>query len=191
MGLDHLDSQLGAVRLASETPILAPIVWSQIASTVEAEILRLDERSINRLRASMPIPPERYIEELGSFQAWMDLAATSADDPIVVRAQVMTELYVAFVWLRDSVFRPVAAALGSDSTFATIESFLATGSRRRLRNAVAHGRWCYTPDFDGLDCWDGTPPEHFRIDDVDLHAWQVLSRGTAIAVLLGLTAGEP
>jgi hypothetical protein len=72
-----------------------------------------------------------------------------------------------------------------------VEQFLRTGERRMLRNAVAHGRWCYLPDFGGLECWAEPqrvrPHERFVINGADLGRWQLLSRGTAIAVLLALT----
>ncbi len=140
----------------------------------------------------MLIPPERYVEELTAFQAWMDLAHANAGDPVIVRAQVMTNLYVGFVWLRDSLVRPAAAVMPKPSTLATIEKFLVSGRRRMLRNAIAHGRWCYLPNFSGLECWAepsrGQAHERFEISDADLDAWQLLSRGTAIAALLALTS---
>ena len=88
--------------------------------------------------------------------------------------------------------KPVAAALTDQTAFATVEHFLSSGRRRTLRNAVAHGRWCYLPDFNGLECWvepaRGQPHQRFEVSHTDLDAWQLLSRGTAIAVLLALTA---
>jgi hypothetical protein len=42
-----------------------------------------------------------------------------------------------------------------------------------------------------LECWSepsrGQPHERFEVSDVDLQAWQMLSRGSAIAMLLALT----
>lgn len=142
----------------------------------------------------MLIPPERYVEELTAFQAWMDIAHANAENPVVVRAQVMTELYVAFVWLRDSLMKPTAAAVSEHTAFAALERFLSTGRRRTLRNAIAHGRWCYLHDFSGLECWAqptrDRPHARFEIDQTDLGAWQLLSRGAAIATLLALTEAD-
>jgi hypothetical protein len=56
------------------------------------------------------IPPERYIEELTAFQAWTDIARSHEGNPVMTRAHVMTELSVAFVWLRDSVMKPTVIA---------------------------------------------------------------------------------
>ena len=192
MKLTHLDNQLLAARASTEAPDLPDRVWDCLATTINDEIAGLDETSANQLRLSLLIPPERYLEELTAFQTWMDIARANADNPVIVRAQVMTQLYVAFVWLRDSVMKPAAAAVSDQTAFATIERFLSSGHRRMLRNAIAHGRWCYLPDFKGLECWAEPtrhrPHQHFRISHTDLEAWQLLSRGTAIAALLALTS---
>jgi hypothetical protein len=193
MTFDHLDSQLQFARLASETPALTDGSWSQLATTVHREVASLSEASTNQLRRSVQIPPERYLEELTAFQRWMDFAHANATNPAIVRAQVMTELYVSFLWLQDSLMVPIAAVLPAGSVVSAITTFLGTGACERLREAVVHGRWCYLPDFSGLDCWTriGTDQrfEHFEVGDRDLNAWQLLSRGTAIAALLALTEG--
>lgn len=190
MSLAHLDTQLVEARRATETPELSDHVWQCLATTIREEIASLDETVTSRLRLSVLIPPERYVEELTAFQAWMDIAHANAGNPVIVRAQVMTELYVAFVWLRDSLMKPTATAVSDQSAFATVERFLSSGRRRTLRNAIAHGHWCYLPDFSGLEFWAeptrGQPHERFEISHTDLGAWQLLSRGAAIAVLLAL-----
>ncbi|MDA8400147.1 MAG: hypothetical protein M0008_08895 [Actinomycetota bacterium] len=190
VSLQHLDNQLLAVRAASEAPHLPDDVWRCLATTIHEEITGLDDTLTNRLRLSVLVPPERYAEELAAFQAWMDIAQANANNPAIVRAQVMTELYVAFVWLRDSLMKPIAA-VDDQTTFAAVEHFFSSGRRRTLRNAIAHGRWCYLPNFSGLECWAkpgcGQPHERFEISTADLEAWQLLSRGTAIAALLALT----
>jgi len=194
VSLAHLDNQLLTARAATEAPELSDRVWRCLATTIHEEIASLDETVANQLRLSVLIPPERYVEELTAFQAWMDMAHANADNPVIVRAQVMTELYVAFVWLRDSLMKPTAAVVSDQTAFATVEQFLSSGRRRTLRNAIAHGRWCYLPDFSGLECWAeptrGQPHERFEITRADLGAWQLLSRGAAIAALLALTDTE-
>lgn len=189
MNLSALDRQLLAARDASEAPALSDHVWHSLATTIRDEIAGLGETVTNRLRLHLPIPPERYQEELTAFQSWMDIARANATNPVIVRAQVMTSLYVAFVWLRDSLMQPVATALSDQSAFVQVEVFLRDGPPRRLRNAIAHGHWCYLPDFSGLEYWDGPrhPRQRFQISDIDLEAWQLLSRGAAIAALLALT----
>ncbi len=190
--LPHLDAQLRDARNASEFPDIIEPTWERVATTIYREIAALDEPTIIRLRNTILIPPERYLEEMQAFQSWMAIAHSNSDNPAIVRAQVMTELYVAFVWLRDSMLHPINDALNSKTcTFSIVHRFLSTGVRRRQRNAIAHGRWSYQPDFNGLDCWDGRPPRHFTVTSADVGAWQLLSRGTAIAATLALTDGHP
>lgn len=190
MDLEFLDQQLLEGRRASEVPNLPDAAWNRIATTIAGEVEGLATDAVALLLHSLPVAPERYREELVAFQAWMNLAHDHRDNPVVVRAQVMTQLYVSFVWLRDSVMRPVAAALPPDSVFVTVEDFLRTGQRRLLRNAIAHGRWCYLPDFSGLEYWAeptrGVAPSRYEVSGEDLETWQLLSRGTAIAALLAL-----
>lgn len=190
MRLDHLDRQLLSVRFGSESPALPEHAWAHLATTIYGEVAALDEAATNQLRVELVIPPERYVEELTASQAWMDIAHANPSNAVLVRAQVMTELYVAFVWLRDSVMRPAAQAVSEQAVLVAVEAFLSSGPRRMLRNAVAHGRWCYLPGFTGLECWAepsrGQPHQRFELSQTDLGAWQLLSRGTAIAVLLAL-----
>lgn len=121
-----------------------------------------------------------------AFQSWMDLANANAPNPIVARAQVITQLYVSFVWLRDSLMTPVQSMLPGSTVAAAVE-FLSSAERRHLRNAVAHGRWTYLSDFSGLEYWDGLPLRRLIVLANDLGAWQMLSRATSIAILLALT----
>ncbi len=106
-----LDRQLQKAHLATESPKLSDATWRQLATTIHGEVSSLDDMTTNRLRQSIVIPPERYVEELTAFQAWMDFARSNSGNPPIVRAQVMTELYVAFLWLHDSLILPVANVL--------------------------------------------------------------------------------
>jgi len=189
--LSHLDRQLVDALTGADSPSVPAALRGSLASSIHREIASLDEATTNQLRQALLVPPERFVEEMSAFQAWMDIAHANSGNPIIVRAQVMTELYVAFVWLRDSVLGPAREAVGDRAVLGAVEHFLRTGDRRMLRNEVAHGRWCYLPDFGGLECWAepqrGRPHERFEVNSADLARWQLLSRGTAIAVLLALT----
>lgn len=188
--LQHIDSQIQAVRTARDAPMLSEAAWPRVATDIHNAVVSLESSAKDDLRQALMVPPDRYVEELSAFQGWIEIAHQNRDNPFVVRAQVMTELYVSFVWLKDSVMKPASEFL-LDGTFDAVETFLRTGQRRLLRNAIAHGRWCYLPDFSGLEYWAEPsrhqPHERFEIDQRELGLWQVLSRGTAIAVLLGLT----
>ncbi len=188
--LPHLDGQILGVRDELHGLSLPEQAWSVVASAIHEEVAGLGEEVINRLRVRLAIPPESYLDELSAFQAWMDIAHSNAANPVIVRAQVMTELYVAFVWLRDSLMDPLSEVISPSGVARSAIDFLRTGDRRRLRNAVAHGRWCYLSDFSGLECWDGRPPTRFNIGSDELEAWQLLSRGLSIAVLLAMTDSQ-
>lgn len=182
-----MDLQLREARGASEDPAIDQIAWESLATTIAAEVRTLNEAESNDLRIAMPVPPEKYREEIEAFQAWHAIADGARHNPVVVRALVMTELYVSFVWLRDSLISPTAEVV-DDGVLKEIDRFLRGGNVRKLRNAIAHGRWTYKEDFSGLDCWDGKPSRHFSISQDDYGKWQLLSRGTAIAIILALTA---
>lgn len=190
--LENLDQQLSKAKTATEVPQIPKHLWTCLATTIHNEIASLDEVTANTLRVSIPIPPERYVEEMLAFQSWMDFGRANGNNPVVVRAQVMTELYVAFVWLRDSLVKPCIDHLAEDATLTEIERFFSNGRPRKLRNAIAHGHWYYLPNYDGLEFWAepsrGAPHERIEISQPDLDAWQTLSRGTTIAILLALTA---
>lgn len=161
--LPHLDQQINSSILRVAGLNLGNDVSERLASTIYAEVFELGELVHNRLRRAMAVSPEDYLDEMGAFQRWTDIAHGLGSDPVIVRAHVMTQLYVAFVWLRDSLLDPLAAVLAHDAATSHTIAFLRTGERRRLRNAVAHGRWRYMDDFSGLDCWDGVPATHFAV----------------------------
>lgn len=178
-----LDGQVAAHQL--HLP-LAETTRSALASAMYAEIRSIGEEVHNQLRNEIGIAPEVYLDELTAFQAWMDLAHSNSGNPVVVRAQVVTQLYIGFVWLRDSLLVPLSRSVPAGATTEVVR-FLTTDDRRRLRNAVAHGRWRYSSDFSGLECWDGRPLCQFTVSSAQLAAWQTLSRATLIAALLALT----
>lgn len=186
--LPYLDAQVDGCRRWLRLEF-GRDVERRVPSTVYAEVYALSEADHNRLRAEISIPPERYLDEMTAFQAWMELASGNETNPVVVRAQVITELYVGFVWLRDALLTPLAAAIPA-STTALVVDYLSTDDRRHLRNAVSHGRWTYLPDFSGLEYWDGKPLERSEVSSETLGAWQTLSRATSIAALLALALPE-
>ena len=153
MSFDNLDRQLSAFHWNTDAPAIPPADRPRVATLVHAEVAALPEVRMNQIRQQILIPPERYVEEMTAFQAWTSLSDALGRDPVVVRARVMTELYVSFVWLRDALMAPVAGATPANGTVAVVERFLKSGRRRLLRNAIAHGRWCYLAQFDGLEIW--------------------------------------
>ncbi len=150
MELSHLDKQLAGALVGADSPSVPAALRGSLASSMHREIASLDDVMANQLRQALLVPPERYVEELSAFQAWMGIAHANSGNPVIVRAQVMTELYVAFVWLRDSVLAPAREAVGDGTVLGAVEQFLRTGDRRMLRNAAAHGRWCTSLTSAGL-----------------------------------------
>lgn len=186
--LPFIDRQISEVRSDLQDLRVPLETWEHVASSIHDEVARLDERDVFLLKARLMVAPEDYLLEMAAFQAWMDIAHQNSTNPVVVRAQVMTQLYVGFVWLRDSLLAPVSGVVPAGCVSQHAIEFLSSGDRRRLRNAVAHGRWRYQQDFRSLECWDGQPtPTRFNVQADEFKAWQLLSRGVSIAVLLALT----
>jgi hypothetical protein len=186
----HIDAQMLSARTASEVPHVSDGAWPHLASEIRASVASLGDTGANRIRAALPQPPEDYASELSAFQGWIEVASRFPDDAAVVRARVMTELYVSFVVLRD-LLAAAADAVPVDSPLAEVDRFLTSGRRDDLRRAVASGRWGYRPDFTGLRILhgsdEGDAADDGDVSQADLHAWQTLSRGAAIAVLTALT----
>jgi hypothetical protein len=171
-----------------------------ISSQIYREICALSEDAHNRARAGMTLPPERFLEELGAFQAFEEIVfsqGASAVRPPVVRARMIVLLYVSFVMLRDSLLVTVMNELGEETVGRRVFRFLRKDELRLFRNSVAHGHWDYTEDFSGLVYWAqpsrGAPHQEFLVDEGTLDFWHRLSRAASYAAVLALTdtSGDP
>ena len=187
--MDHLDKQMQkwSTRLRDDLRI-GPPESNQLATTITKEVAALSEDAKQRVKEATPIRPEIRIEELAAFQGWMDLVhATSEPPPVVVRAQVVYQNYICFVYLGDSCFNVLKKELPPGSTAKKCCKFLTDNPVRAFRNAVAHANWRYLPDFSGLEYWarKGAEPtesmERFEVSQHDMNFWQALSRCTAYA----------
>ncbi len=122
----------------------------------------------------------------------MDLVRDSRPHPAVVRAQVITQNYICFVYLGDSCFTVLKKELPSGSTAKKCCKFLTDNPVRAFQNAIAHSNWQYLPDFNGLEFWakKGTDPSEqlsrFEVLQHDLNFWQALARCVAYASYLSL-----
>src|SRR5713101_3556353 len=74
------DSRKLATKIASDVRFLSPDVKAEIA-------------------AASPVALRDRLQELRAFQTWMDMVANSNTSPFVVRAQVLTQNYICFVYL--------------------------------------------------------------------------------------------
>ena len=164
-----------------------------LASTIVNEIRALSPDAKTRVREASPIPLDTRLEELTAFQGWMDSMRNSPKPAAVaVRAQVVYQNYICFVYLGDACFKVLKTELPSGSTTKKICKFLTDNPVRAFRNAVAHANWRYLSDFSGIEFWarKGSDPSdpmvRFEVNQNDLSFWQSLARCTAYAAYLTL-----
>lgn len=140
----ELDNQMHqwSARLRDEVG-LSSLETQQLASVIAGEVLALPTDSKQRVRDASLIPLENRVEELRAFQTWMDLVGQSRPHPAVVRAQVVTQIYICFVYLGEACFRVLRRELPGGSPTKKCCTFLTENPIRALRNAVAHSNWRY------------------------------------------------
>jgi hypothetical protein len=190
----RLDQQMQqwSSRLRDDLRI-GPPESNQLATTITKEVAALAANSKERVKEASKIPLNVRIEELVAFQGWMDLVdAQSELRPVVVRAQVVYQNYLCFVYLGEACFNVLKKELPSESTAKKCCKFLTDNPVRAFRNALAHANWRYLPDFSGLEYWarKGAEPTEpmvrFEVSQQDLSFWQALARCTAHASFLTL-----
>lgn len=164
----------------------------QLATTISAEVASLPDEAKQRIAAASPIPLQDRLDELIAFQSWMDYARKIKGNPSLTRAQVITQIYVCFVYLGESWFKELRKESASGSTTRKCCTFLTDNPVRAFRNSVAHANWRYKSDFSGIEFWakKGSDPNEqlsqFEVSDNDLAFWQTLARCTAYASILSL-----
>jgi hypothetical protein len=192
--MDHLDKQMQqwSARLREDLKI-DPAESNQLGTTITEEVGALADDAKVRVKEASQIPLEVRIEELIAFQGWMDVvSARSGAAPVVVRAQVVYQNYICFIYLGESCFNALKKELSAGSTTKKCCKFLTDNPVRAFRNAVAHANWRYLPDFSGLEYWarKGAEPTEpmvrFEVSRQDLSFWQSLARCTAYASFLTL-----
>lgn len=192
--MDHLDKQMQqwSTRLRDDLRI-GPPESNQLATTITREVAALSDEAKDRAREASQIPLKIRIEELVAFQGWMDhVHARTEPHPVVIRAQVVYQNYICFVYLSESCFNVLKKELPSGSTAKKCCKFLTDNPVRAFRNAVAHANWRYLPDFSGLEYWarQGAEPTEpmvrFEVSQQDLSFWQALARCMAYASFLSL-----
>jgi len=189
--LEYLDAQL--VAHAGELAAIG-LDDRAVPSAVYAEIRSLPESAHNRIRSSMKLAPERFLDELSSFQAFEEIVLADGPalvPPPVMRARLIVLLYTSFVMLRDSMLASVREEVPSESVSRRVFEFLAKDDLRRFRNSIAHGNWDYAADFTGLVYWAepsrGSPHVEYRVDEQTFDFWHRLSRAASYAAVLALT----
>jgi hypothetical protein len=192
--MEHLDKQMHqwSTRLWDDLRI-GPPEGNQLATTITREVAALSDESKKRIGEASQIPLKTRIEELVAFQGWMDFVhATSDPHPVIVRAQVIYQNYICFVYLGESCFNVLKKELPQASTSRKCCKFLTDNPVRAFRNALAHANWRYLADFSGLEYWGrkGAEPTEpmvrFEVLQQDLSFWQAVARCTAYASFLAL-----
>jgi hypothetical protein len=192
-----LDTQL--VRFSNELRDSLGIegeITAKVPTTIAAELRFLPVEAKNKILHATPVDVKDRLSELTAFQAFMDLVAKGPKaQPAVVRAQVVYQNYVCFVYLGEALFKTLTTSTPQGSLTRRCARFLTDNPVRALRNAIAHGNWRYREDFSGLVFWarkgsePSEPPHKFEVGQRELDFWQTLARGVAYAAYLHLVAG--
>lgn len=193
MTWDQMDKQMAvwSERLVSELKI-TEANGRRLATTIAADVRFLPPEAKAEIRSSSPVPLSERLQELQAFQGWMDLARNHASSPFVVRAQVITQNYICFVYLPESCFRILAKTTPRDSTARKCAQFLSDNPVRTFRNSIAHANWTYRADYRAIVYWGrkGSDPkellEKFEVTQEELSYWQSLSRCVAYAAFSNL-----
>jgi len=180
-GWQNLDRQLYPWETKLHNDVgLTTLQDHTVASTISNEISMLDTAARDRLRYSLHIPLESRLEEIIAFQKWMDFSQ-KIKKPEIIRAQVITQNYICFVYLKESWFEELYQVMTPKTVTRLCCAFLLLEPIRRFRNAFAHGNWKYLHDFSGLEIWararnSGKYELRSEVSELDLNFWQMLSR---------------
>jgi hypothetical protein len=164
----------------------------KLATTIASEVRFLPVGAKSAIERASPVALRHRIEELQAFQAWMDDLRGKGITPPIVRAQVITQNYICFVYLPESCFTILRKSAPSGSAVRQCAKFLTDDRVRYFRNALAHANWCYRADFGAITYWarKGSEPNEplskFEVEQSELTFWQALSRCVAYATFTSL-----
>jgi len=190
----RLDEQMAAwsARLVSEVKI-SENDSLKLGTKIASDVRFLPRDAKAEIAGASPVPVRDRLQELQAFQGWMDTVAKTGNvSPVVVRAQVITQNYICFVYLPESCFRILAKSLPSGSVTRQCAKFLSNDRIRAFRNAIAHANWAYRSDFSGITYWArkgadlDVPLSQFEVLQQELTFWQALSRCVAYAAFSNL-----
>jgi hypothetical protein len=194
MTWQQLDEQLAkwSDRLTSAVKITAS-ESRKLATNIALEVRFLPQDAKASIIGASPISLSDRVNELIAFQGWMDIVRRSpSKSSHVVRAQVITQNYICFVYLPESCFRALSKAAPTGSVTRRCAQFLSDNPIRAFRNAIAHANWTYRDDFGALIYWarkgSGVDEvmEKFEVPQDELSFWQALSRCVAYAAFSNL-----
>jgi hypothetical protein len=176
-----------------------PAAALSVATAVMKEVAHLPLSSKVRLKEKSVVPLELRLEEIVAFQMWMDLVRRQPHPPPeMVRAQVIAQNYVCFVYLGEAWFKALREIMPPGTVTRKLCQFLTDNPVRAFRNALAHGNWRYAGDYGSLIYWArkgselSEPLVEFSVEAVDLDFWQSAARCTAYSSFLSmLELGPP
>lgn len=168
----------------------------RLATTIRNEVSGLPEDVKIQIvqSAGTTISLRDRLDELDAFQRWMDGANSIASrlPPEVVRAQVITQNYICFVYLGEACFKELRKCLPSGSTSKKCCKFLTDNPVRAFRNALSHSNWRHVKNSPSIEFWarksddKNEPLSHFEVSQKQLDFWQSLARCTGYVAFLSL-----
>lgn len=192
--MKRLDDQLVKWKYKLIRDVKVPSdTCDKISTTIELEIDRLTNEDRLKLTDASPVDLKTRIEELQAFQIMMDTFNKMKPRPEIVRTQVITQNYISFVYLKDTLFETLRKISQPDTVTKKCCKFLLNNPVRAFRNSIAHGNWTYKQDFSGLEFWaykgepNDQPMTKWEVSGSDLEFWQALSRTVAYTTYLTIT----
>jgi hypothetical protein len=195
--MKQLDKQIATWKDKLKKEIKIPVDSCEcLASTIKMEIENLNYDEKQKIIYSNPIDLRTRIEELQAFQSMMNTFNQIKPRPEIVRTQVISQNYICFVYLKDTLFESLKRTMPTESLTKKCCKYLLNNPVRAFRNSIAHGNWKYKNDFSGIEFWaykgEPTNSQMVRWDvcQRDLSFWQALSRLIAYVSFLTLIENE-
>jgi len=173
-----------------------PPLSNTIATTIATEVRAIEPEIVCEVRQTNDVPLEARLDELVAFQAWIDIVHCGQPHPAVVRAQVITQNYICFVYLGEAVFKTLRKHMAKSTVTAKCCRFLTDNPVRAFRNALAHANWRYKEDFSGIVFWakkgdqKDEPMCQWEVSQHQLDFWQALARCVGYVVFTELREME-
>ena len=190
-----LDSQMRQYRdrLLSEVRLSQESHLKKLASTLSWEVRCLDAADKRRIAEASPVLLKSRREEFEAFQHFCDqINGWDIPNPAFVRARVIYQNYLCFVYASESLFRALNEIAKNGSATKKCSKYLLRGRLHYFRNAIAHSNWQYKSDFSGIEYWSRKSNEpdaalhEFEVEQGELGFWQALSRSVAYTTLLNV-----
>ena len=189
----HLDKQISQFNEQLKKEVKIPELNSfTLSTTIVAEIQLSKILITEELSKNSKVDLSKRYEELIAFQGMMEYLNSSKPNPYLSRSQIITQNYISFVYLKDSIIETLKKNAENGSVLKKCCKFLLDNPIRAFRNSIAHGNWQYKDDFSGIEFWarKGSEPDeemsYFFVSQGNLNFWQSLSRLLAYSLFIAL-----